>query len=80
MSTTPQMSQSGFQNDQLEAGGGNEAQEKPLSPTGTMVDEPQSNPNVVDWDGPNDPEHPLNWSKTQKNIHLAIVSLFTLAA
>lgn len=78
------MSQSGFQNDQLEAGirehVGNEAQEKPLSPTGTMVDEPQSNPNVVDWDGPNDPEHPLNWSKAQKNLHLAIVSLFTLAA
>ncbi|SCO84239.1 related to multidrug resistant protein [Fusarium oxysporum] len=84
MSTTPQMSQSGFQNDQLEAGNredvGIEAQEKPLSSTGTMVDEPQSNPNVVDWDGPNDPEHPLNWSKAQKNLHLAIVSLFTLAA
>ncbi|KAI1036553.1 hypothetical protein LB503_003381 [Fusarium chuoi] len=84
MSTTPQMSQSGFQDDQLEAGVredvGNEAQEKPLSTTGTMVDEPQSNPNVVDWDGPDDPEHPLNWSKAQKNLHVGIVSLFTLAA
>ncbi|KAF4344525.1 major facilitator superfamily transporter [Fusarium beomiforme] len=78
------MSQSGFQNAQLEAGSredvGPEGQEKPLSTAGTMVDEPQSNPNVVDWDGPNDPEHPLNWSKTQKNLHVAIVSLLTLAA
>ena len=37
-------------------------------------------PPVNDWDGPDDPEHPLNWSKTQKNLHLVIVSLFTLAA
>ncbi|KLO99477.1 multidrug resistant protein [Fusarium fujikuroi] len=84
MSTTPQMSQSGFQDDQLEAGAredvGTEAQEKPLSTTGTMVDEPQPNPNVVDWDGPDDPQHPLNWSKAQKNLHVGIVSLSTLAA
>jgi hypothetical protein len=70
---------------QLEAGRGNtgtnvgDALEKPSSSTGTMVDEP-ADPNVVDWDGPDDPEHPLNWSKTQKNLHLVIVSLFTLAA
>jgi len=84
MSAMPQMSQSGFQDDQLEAGAledvGTEAQEKPLSTTGTMVDEPQSNPNVVDWDGPGDPQHPLNWSKAQKNLHVGIVSLSTLAA
>ncbi|KAF5247333.1 hypothetical protein FANTH_6424 [Fusarium anthophilum] len=84
MSTTPQMPQSGFQDGQLEAGARedveSEAQEKPLSPTGTMVDEPQSNPNAVDWDGPDDPEHPLNWSKAQKNLHVGIVSLSTLAA
>ena len=69
---------------QLEAGRGNtginvDALEKPSSSTGTMVDEP-ADPSVVDWDGPDDPEHPLNWSKTQKNLHLVIVSLFTLAA
>ena len=70
---------------QLEARRGNiranigDALEKPSSSTGTMVDEP-TDPNVVDWDGPHDPEHPLNWSKTQKNLHLVIVSLFTLAA
>ena len=70
---------------QLEAGRGNtdtnagDALEKPSSSTGTMVDEP-TDPNVVDWDGPDDPEHPLNWSKTRKNLHLVIVSLFTLAA
>lgn len=70
---------------QLEAGRGNtgtkvcDALKKPSSSTGTMVDEP-TDPNVIDWDGPDDPEHPLNWSKTQKNLHLLVVSLFTLAA
>ncbi|KAF5691018.1 major facilitator family transporter [Fusarium denticulatum] len=78
------MPQSGFQDGHLEAGNrediGNEGLEKPLSATGTMVDEPQSNPNIVDWDGPDDPQHPLNWSKAQKNLHVGIVSLSTLAA
>ncbi len=37
-------------------------------------------PNVVDWDGPDDPENPLNWPASRKNIHVAIVSVFTLTA
>ncbi|KAM0341651.1 hypothetical protein ACHAPU_009897 [Fusarium lateritium] len=53
---------------------------EPLSSHGSAVHTSPLDPNIVDWEGPDDPEHPLNWSKTQKNIHLAIVSLFTLAA
>ncbi|EGX95522.1 MFS transporter, putative [Cordyceps militaris CM01] len=37
-------------------------------------------PNVVDWDGPDDPANPLNWPASRKNIHVAIVSIFTLTA
>ena len=31
--------------------------------------------NVVGWDGENDPENPLNWSKRKKWNHVAIVAL-----
>ena len=35
-------------------------------------------PNIVDFDGPNDPEHPLNWSTTRKTTSIVIVSLTAL--
>ncbi|KAI0196754.1 major facilitator superfamily domain-containing protein [Xylaria flabelliformis] len=35
---------------------------------------------IVDWDGPDDPENPLRWSKTKKNAHIIIVSIFALVA
>ncbi|XXG99865.1 hypothetical protein Hte_006206 [Hypoxylon texense] len=37
-------------------------------------------PNVVDWDGPDDPANPLNWSALKKGLHVAYVSLFVLYA
>ncbi|KAI0540149.1 major facilitator superfamily domain-containing protein [Xylaria digitata] len=39
-----------------------------------------SNDNIVDWDGPDDPENPLRWSNAKKNAHIVIVSLFALIA
>jgi hypothetical protein len=33
---------------------------------------------TVDWDGPQDPENPLRWSKARKNLHIALVSVFSL--
>ncbi|KAF2969996.1 hypothetical protein GQX73_g3493 [Xylaria multiplex] len=36
--------------------------------------------NIVDWDGPDDPENPLRWSNSKKNTHIVIVSLFALIA
>jgi hypothetical protein len=80
------MHSSNLQDTQLEAAneqgtGINMAEdlEKPSSAS-TILNEPPLDPNVVDWDDPDDPEHPLNWSKGQKNLHLVIVSLFALAA
>ena len=35
-------------------------------------------PNVVDWDGPNDPANPLNWSSSKKLAAISIVSLVTM--
>lgn len=31
-------------------------------------------PNIVDFDGPDDPENPLNWSTTRKTTSIFIVS------
>ena len=35
-------------------------------------------PNFVDWDGPDDPENPLNWSSAKKLAAIGIVSLITM--
>ncbi|KAF2132734.1 putative MFS transporter [Dothidotthia symphoricarpi CBS 119687] len=39
-----------------------------------------TNTNVVDWDSPEDSENPLHWSSSKKNLHIVIVSLFSLTA
>jgi len=39
-----------------------------------------SDDNIVDWDGPEDRENPMLWSKAKKNIHIIIVGFFTLVA
>ncbi|GKT74225.1 cycloheximide resistance protein [Colletotrichum tofieldiae] len=43
-----------------------------------MEGEGLRDPNIVDFDGPNDPEHPLNWSTTRKTTSIVIVSLTAL--
>lgn len=43
------------------------------------VEEPRD-PNIVDWDGPDDPENPLNWTKKKKvsaTISIALITLLT---
>ncbi|KAF1815011.1 multidrug resistance protein [Eremomyces bilateralis CBS 781.70] len=35
-------------------------------------------PNVVDWDGPDDPANPLNWSRSLRIGHVVLVSILTL--
>lgn len=32
-------------------------------------------PNIVDWDGPDDPANPRNWSKARKMLNVSLVSL-----
>ncbi|KAH7305589.1 cycloheximide resistance protein [Stachybotrys elegans] len=40
--------------------------------------EGQEDPSIVDFDGPADPENPLNWSKARKTTSIVIVSLTAL--
>jgi multidrug resistance protein len=35
-------------------------------------------PNIVDWDGPDDPANPMNWSSSKKVTAIGIVSLITM--
>ena len=35
-------------------------------------------PNIVDWDGPDDPENPLNWPFKKKLAATAVISTITL--
>lgn len=34
-------------------------------------------PNIVDWDGPNDPNNPLNWPAWKVKTHIFLVSAIT---
>lgn len=34
--------------------------------------------NVVTWDGPDDPQNPMNWPDSRKWINLALMSLLTV--
>lgn len=45
---------------------------------GTVREEPSANPNIVFWDGSDDPANPMNWSAKIKWSHIAIVSSITL--
>ncbi|KAJ5682167.1 MFS transporter cpaT [Penicillium macrosclerotiorum] len=50
-------------------------EEEPDRPNASCRD-----PNVVDWDGPDDPENPLNWSAKRKmtaTISIALITLLT---
>lgn len=38
------------------------------------VDEESEDPNIVSWDGPNDPSNPMNWSSGRKWGAMAVVS------
>jgi hypothetical protein len=40
--------------------------------------EGQQDSNIVDFDGPTDPENPLNWSTSRKTTSIVIVSLTAL--
>ncbi|KAH8680681.1 major facilitator superfamily domain-containing protein [Xylariales sp. PMI_506] len=37
-----------------------------------------TNPNLVDWDGPEDPSNPRNWSRSRKLLSILLISLSVL--
>jgi hypothetical protein len=57
-----------------------DVQNKDLETGSTSVDleEPSPrDPNIVDWDGPNDPANPQNWPRKKKVITVVLVSSVT---
>ncbi|GAP90967.1 putative major facilitator superfamily general substrate transporter [Rosellinia necatrix] len=44
----------------------------------TSVEKDGLDSNIVDWDGPDDPGNPRQWSQAKKNFHIVIVSIFAL--
>jgi hypothetical protein len=47
---------------------------------GKIVLEKAEDDSVVDWNGPDDPENPRNWSPLKRNVHVTLVSVYTLWA
>lgn len=41
---------------------------------------PKVDPNIIDWDGPNDPANPQNWTHGRRIGHVIVVSIITLIA
>jgi hypothetical protein len=51
------------------------------SETADKPDETQTeprDPNLVDWDGPDDPQNPMNWTLKRKMIITSCISIITL--
>lgn len=56
---------------------------EPSAVTDTDIEKSSSpptlpDPDVVDWEGPEDPTNPLNWPKSKKTVVVALVSILTL--
>ena len=45
---------------------------------GEGQEEEDSDPDVVNWDGPNDPENPMNWTDKKKWTGILVLSVMTL--
>lgn len=45
---------------------------------GDTAPEAQRDPDIVDWDGPDDPENPLNWPQRKKYTLIFILAMVTL--
>ncbi|KAK7728186.1 hypothetical protein SLS57_002656 [Botryosphaeria dothidea] len=47
------------------------------NPTGS-TDQSITDPNIIDWDGLNDPENPMNWTEKKKWTNIGLMSFITL--
>lgn len=67
----------------LEGPAASDGSASPVKPTdleqgSDAAPEPVKNPNLVDWDGPDDPANPRNWTKTWKLINIGLISASVL--
>ena len=49
----------------------------PVDLTDGAKEEKVKDPNIVDWDGPDDPENPLNWTSKRKITATCSIALIT---
>ncbi|KAK4126996.1 MFS general substrate transporter [Parathielavia appendiculata] len=47
-------------------------------PAGEKREEEGSDPNIVSWDGPDDPTNPMNWTMRKKWSNIAVLSVLTV--
>ncbi|KAH8769490.1 major facilitator superfamily domain-containing protein [Hyaloscypha finlandica] len=52
--------------------------EQDASPNGPRTHHNPGDPNVVDWEGPNDPENPMNWSTKEKWRNASMLAIMAL--
>lgn len=45
---------------------------------GSTTHESKVDETIVDWDGPDDPNNPQNWPRLKRNIHVVLISVFTM--
>lgn len=59
-----------------------EDKDKNSDPSGDKEKDPDAaavvDPNIVDWDGPDDPANPRNWSMSRKMLNISLVSVSIL--
>ncbi|KAI1141898.1 MFS general substrate transporter [Hypoxylon sp. FL0543] len=53
-------------------------QDVEAGPDNRELNADEKDPNVVDWDGPDDQENPMNWSDTKKWLNVSILSIMTI--
>lgn len=58
--------------------GGDELEDPPIKGHSESPSHPTKDPNMVDWDGPNDPENPQNWSVRFKWMMTIVVIIMTV--
>lgn len=63
---------------EIEQYGGDEPQDPPVKIPSKLSSHPEKDPNLVVWDGPNDPENPQNWSVRYKWFMTLIVIIMTV--
>jgi len=44
----------------------------------TEEEEGERDPNIVTWDGPDDPTNPMNWTMRKKWSNIAVLSILTI--
>ncbi|KAK4133744.1 MFS general substrate transporter [Trichocladium antarcticum] len=47
-------------------------------PSGEKAEEGETDPNIVTWDGPDDPANPMNWTMRKKWSNIAVLSTLTI--